>query len=52
MAKGRERWKVMIQRSRRHLVSEGWIEKDLSKNWKITTAGRKAAIAGRSGATR
>lgn len=48
MARGRERWKVMLQRARKHLVTEGWIEDDRSKAWKITPAGRKAAVGGRA----
>lgn len=41
-AGGRERWRVMIRRARRHLVSEGWID-DRKGPWRITEAGRRAA---------
>jgi hypothetical protein len=43
MARGRERWRVMIQRARKALVSEGWIEARSGKDWRITDAGRRAA---------
>lgn len=43
MAGGRERWRVMIRRARKHLVSHGWIEKTSGITWTITEAGRKAA---------
>jgi hypothetical protein len=43
MARGRERWRVMIQRARKVLVSEGWIEARSGKDWRITDAGRRAA---------
>lgn len=43
MAGGRERWQVMIQRARKHLVGEGWIEAHPGKPWRITPAGRRAA---------
>jgi len=45
MTRGRERWREMIKRSRKHLAAEGWIEDDRSPIWKITAAGRKAANA-------
>jgi hypothetical protein len=41
--RGKERWRVMVQRSRKHLVAEGWLEKRPAKVWRITEAGRKAA---------
>jgi len=45
MARGQERWQVMIRRARRHLVQEGWIEDRKGAVWQITQAGRKAATA-------
>jgi len=43
MARGRERWRVVVQRARRPLVAEGWIEDRNGKLWRITDSGRKAA---------
>jgi hypothetical protein len=43
MARGRERWQVMIRRARKPLVAEGWIEADSGKLWQITAAGRRTA---------
>jgi hypothetical protein len=43
MPRGKERWRVMVQRSRKHLVAEGWLEKRPGKVWRITDAGRNAA---------
>lgn len=43
MSHGRSRWQVMIRRTHRHLVKEGWLESRVGKTWKITTAGRQAA---------
>jgi hypothetical protein len=45
MARGRERWQVMVRRARRHLITEGWLEPNTGKQWKITAAGRRAANA-------
>ena len=42
MAKGRQRWQVMIQRSRKALVAEGWLESGSGLWWRITEAGRRA----------
>ena len=42
MARGRKRWKVMIQRTRKHLVAEGWIEDESGPTWRITESGRRA----------
>lgn len=50
MSGGRERWKVMIHRARRHLVAEGWIEDRSGATWHITAAGRKAAEQPSTGA--
>jgi hypothetical protein len=41
--RGKERWRVMVQRSRKQLVVEGWLEKRPAKKWRITDAGRRAA---------
>ena len=41
--RGKERWRVMVQRCRRPMTAEGWLEKRPGKNWRITEAGRKAA---------
>ena len=43
MARGHQRWQVMIRRARKHLSAEGWIEAGLSPVWRITDAGRRAA---------
>jgi hypothetical protein len=43
MARGRERWRVMVRRTRMPLISEGWIEDRAGASWKITDAGRLAA---------
>ena len=43
MARGRERWRVMIQRARKPLISEGWLEPRPGGLWKITASGRVAA---------
>ena len=43
MAHGRQRWQVMIRRSRKHLVAEGWIQDASGRLWRITEAGRRAA---------
>jgi hypothetical protein len=43
MAHGRERWRVMVQRARKALVTEGWIEDRSGLVWRITSAGRQAA---------
>jgi hypothetical protein len=42
-AGGRERWQFTIQRARKALVTEGWIEGDSGKVWRITSAGRRVA---------
>ena len=43
MSGNRERWQIMIIRSRKPLKSEGWIEPGGGPVWCITVAGRKAA---------
>ena len=40
MARGRARWKVMIRRTRKHLVHEGWIESRSGPTWRITDSGK------------
>jgi hypothetical protein len=42
-ASGQERWRKMVQRSRKHLIAEGWIEKQGGSIWRITESGRRAA---------
>lgn len=43
MARGQERWQVMIRRAHKPLVAEGWIEDGSGAVWRITDAGRRAA---------
>ena len=43
MSGGRPRWRVMIERSRKHLQKEGFIESANLLRWRITESGRKAA---------
>jgi Mrr N-terminal domain len=43
MARGNERWQIMVRRSRKALVAEGWIEDRTGPVWRITDAGRRAA---------
>jgi hypothetical protein len=43
MARGRERWRVMMRRTRAALISEGWIDDCPGGIWRITPAGRLAA---------
>jgi hypothetical protein len=38
----RERWKVRLQRAKKPMIAEGWLE-GRSGSWKITEAGRRAA---------
>jgi len=45
LSRGRERWRVMVRRTRKHLIQEGWLEDTKGKMWKITESGRKAAEA-------
>jgi hypothetical protein len=42
-ARGRERWRSMVQRARKPLVAEGWIDAKTGSSWRITAAGRRAA---------
>ena len=46
MAGGRTRWQVMIQRARKHMVSEGWLETGRGSRWRITKEGRRVAKEG------
>ena len=48
-ARKQERWRTMIQRARKHLIEENWIEIGKGKAWRITSAGRRAARAARAG---
>lgn len=43
LARGRERWRVMIRRAHKPLVAEGWLVKHSGLTWKITEAGKRAA---------
>ncbi len=43
MTRGRERWRVMVQRAHKPLVAEGWIENGTGPVWRITDVGRRAA---------
>jgi hypothetical protein len=45
LSRGRERWRVMVRRARKHLVQEGWLEDTRGKAWIITEAGKLAADA-------
>lgn len=50
-ARGVPRWKVMVRRARRPMVSEGFLEEAKGPWWRITTAGRRLAhkdLRGRS----
>lgn len=40
---GRERWQLMMARTRKLMVAEGWLEDEKGKTWRITEAGRLAA---------
>jgi hypothetical protein len=44
MARGRERWRVMVQRARKPMVAEGWIEEG-GPTWRITKIGRDAGAS-------
>jgi hypothetical protein len=54
MARGSERWQIMVRRSRKALVAEGWIENLTGPVWRITDPGRRAAEKpiGENGITR
>jgi hypothetical protein len=43
MARGRERWRRMVQKARKPLATEGWIEDRNGPVWRITDTGRRAA---------
>lgn len=43
LARGLQRWQVMIRRARKHLVAEGWIEAGAGMEWRITESGMQAA---------
>ena len=42
-AEGHERCRVMVRRSRKALVAEGWIEQGSGSVWRLTDSGRRAA---------
>lgn len=44
MSTGRPRWQAMVKRARRHMVKEGFIEKGGGTDWRITAAGKRAAV--------
>ena len=46
MARGRTRWQVMIQRARKYMVNEGWLETGTGSRWRITEEGRRVAKEG------
>jgi hypothetical protein len=43
MRRGEPRWTVMIRRSKKHLIAEGFVVAPNHLTWRITPAGRKAA---------
>lgn len=43
-AAGKERWRAMIERARKHMVREGWLENRKDGVWRLTTAGKSAAL--------
>jgi len=43
MSGGKPRWMVMIGRSKKHLITEGFVAAPSHLTWRITAAGRKAA---------
>ncbi len=45
LSRGKQRWQAMVRRARKSLITEGWLEPDGGKLWRITAAGRKAASA-------
>lgn len=45
MSNGQPRWQIMVRRARRPMRKEGFIEADGGNEWRITSAGRKAAVA-------
>lgn len=43
MSRNRERWQIMIRRSRKALVAEGWLEPKSGATWRITQRGREVS---------
>jgi hypothetical protein len=43
MSGGRERWRVMIQRARKPIAAESWIEGGGGPEWRITDSGRRTS---------
>lgn len=43
MSNGRQRWRAMVRRTRKHLVAEGWIQDETGPVWRITESGRRIA---------
>jgi len=52
MGRGEPRWKVMLKRSKKHLIAEGFVIAPNHLLWRITSAGRKAALQETSAAQR
>lgn len=46
MSGGRERWKQMIRRARKHMVNEGLVEENSGTRWQLTKQGKRAAADG------
>jgi hypothetical protein len=44
-AGGKQRWQAMIQRARKHLVEEGWIENGGGSLWGLTGEGQRIATS-------
>lgn len=42
---GKQRWQAMIQRARKHLVEEGWIENGGGSLWRLTVEGQRIAAS-------
>lgn len=42
---GKQRWQAMIQRARKHLVEEGWIENGSGSLWHLTGEGQRIATS-------
>lgn len=46
LSNGRPRWQVMLRKTRKHMVKEGYLEPTTGQEWRITTVGRKTASQG------
>jgi hypothetical protein len=42
---GRQRWQLMVQRARKHLVEEGWIENGGGPQWCLSGEGQRVAMS-------